>query len=317
MSRFPRIHIVLLVAMFLGACTLPGAATPTPFTFPTPNLTHTAIFAPSPTPGQEGTQEPQATPGDDIPQDTAEPSDGTALPTSTLLSGGIPSATVSSNQERPNGTLITAAYMTSPPTLDGDLGDWSGMTAYDANQTVPSGGENWTGSGDLSATYYIGWDANYLYLAVRRTDDTFVQLSYGRYMYKGDDIEVQIDGDLSGDFFSGVMSSDDYQIGLSPGNFSTLDPEAYRWFPTYAEGWLYTVDIGVKQVGSGYDMEARIPWSVLGVSPSSGGYYGFAMALSDNDQAGTAVWESMVASVGTRTLTDPTTWGTLHLEPSQ
>jgi hypothetical protein len=213
--------------------------------------------------------------------------------------------------------LITAAYMASPPTIDGNLGEWSGMTAYDANQTVPSGAENWTGSADLSASFYIGWDSNYLYVAVQRTDDTFVQLSYGRLLYKGDDVEIQIDGDLSGDFFSGVMSSDDYQIGLSPGNFSTLDPEAYRWFPTYSEGWVYTVDIAVKQSGSGYDMEARIPWSTLGISPSNGANYGFALALSDNDQAGTSVWESMVASVGTRTLTDPTTWGTLQLEASQ
>lgn len=309
-----RLITLLLLATMIGACTLPGAATPTPFTFPTPNLTHTAIFAASPTPGQEGTPEPgespQATSDLDNPPGTDEPQDdGTALPTSTVRSG-------TGNQVRDNGVLINAAYFSSPPTIDGELGEWGSITAYDANQTVPSGGENWTGAGDLSATFYVGWDANYLYLAVRRSDDTFVQLSYGRYLFRGDDVEIQIDADLSGDFFSGVMSSDDYQIGLSPGNFSTLDPEAYRWYPTYLEGWVYTATVAAKQVGTGYDLEARIPWSALGITPSEGAAYGFALALSDNDQAGKSVWESMVASVGTRTLTDPTTWGTLKLNPA-
>jgi hypothetical protein len=314
-----RILILLLLAFVIGACTLPGAATPTPFTFPTPNLTHTAIFASSPTPGQDSTaepdQSPQATTGDDSPEGTSEPStDGTVMPTSTVR---IPTATVSANQERENGSTITAAYFSSPPTIDGDLGEWSGFTDYDADQTVPSGGENWSGASDLSASFYVGWDANYLYLAVSRRDDVFVQISYGRYMFRGDDIEIQIDSDLSGDFFSNGMSSDDYQIGLSPGNFNTLEPEAYRWYPTYLEGWVYTVTVAAEQDGTGYDLEARIPWSVLGITPTEGAYYGFALALSDNDQVGRSVWESMVASVGTRTLTDPTTWGTLNLGPTE
>jgi hypothetical protein len=316
MARFSRLLIVIILGSILGACTLPGAATPTPFTFPTPNLTHTAIFAASPTPETDVT--PIATTSEDAAPGTSEPEgDGTQLPTSTARPQvGIPSATVSTNQERDNGVLINAAYFSSPPTIDGDLGEWGGRTAYDANQTVPSGGENWTGAADLSATFYVGWDSNYLYLAVRRTDDTFVQISYGRYLFRGDDVELQIDADLSGDFFSGVMSSDDYQIGLSPGNFNTLEPEAYRWYPTYLEGWIYTATVAAKQVGTGYDMEARIPWAAMGITPSEGGTFGFALALSDNDQTGKSVWESMVASVGTRTLTDPTTWGTLKLDPA-
>ncbi|MGD8604015.1 MAG: sugar-binding protein [Anaerolineales bacterium] len=321
MARSPRLLIVIILGSILGACTLPGAATPTPFTFPTPNLTHTAIFAASPTPGQEGTPEPdsspQATSESDATPGTPESSDDAPMPTSTVRSqAGIPSATISANRERDNGVIISADYFSSAPTIDGNLDEWNGMTAYEANQTVPSGGDNWTGSNDLSATFYVGWDANYLYVAVRRSDDVFVQISYGRYMFRGDDVEIQIDADLSGDFFSGVMSSDDYQIGLSPGNFSTLDPEAYRWYPTYLEGWIYTATVAAKQVGTGYDLEARIPWAALGITPSEGGTYGFALALSDNDQVGKSIWESMVASVGIRTLTDPTTWGTLKLSPT-
>ena len=47
-------HIVLLVLVGLAAavvaCEIPGTTSPTPFALPTPNLTLTAIFAPTDTP---------------------------------------------------------------------------------------------------------------------------------------------------------------------------------------------------------------------------------------------------------------------------
>jgi hypothetical protein len=52
----------------------------------------------------------------------------------------------------------------------------------------------------------------------------------------------------------------------------------------------------------------------MSVTPLAGGRYGFALSLSDNDVAGSSTFQSMVSSVDTRELTDPTTWGTLILE---
>jgi hypothetical protein len=178
--------------------------------------------------------------------------------------------------------------------------------------------EGWTGASDLSATFYIGWDNTALYLGVRRTDDTFVQISWGRYMYRGDDVEIQLDADLAGDYYTTSMSNDDYQIGLSPGNFSSIDPEVYRWYPRALESWLNAAEVDAKRINGGYELEARIPWSTMSVTPIAGGRYGFALSLSDNDLAGTSTFQSMVSSVSTRTLSDPTTWGTLILEaPSE
>src|SRR3989304_1762171 len=48
-SSYRILALALLFAVTAG-CTLPGAASPTQFTFPTPNLTHTAIFAAMQTP---------------------------------------------------------------------------------------------------------------------------------------------------------------------------------------------------------------------------------------------------------------------------
>ena len=133
-------------------------------------------------------------------------------------------------------------------------------------------------------------------------------------MYRGDDIEIQLDTNLAGDFYTTYLSSDDYQIGLSPGNFDSIDSEAYRWYPRNLESWLTSVVIEAVLTNGGYDLEAKIPWSVFGITPASGSRFGFALSLSDNDLVGVSTWQSMVSSVNTRRTADPTTWGTLILE---
>ncbi len=316
-----RIIQILLVAslLFLSGCTLPGAASPTPFTFPTPNLTHTAIFAATPTeteppptlPPLESTGSP--TPLLTIITATPDGTQAGTTPGETATQGPTLTSVPTSTDRRPNGEIITAAYLSTAPTIDGSLGEWT-TTTYRAENVLSYASAGWTGASDLSADYLIGWDANYLYLGVRRFDDTFVQVSTGRYMYRGDDVEIQIDLDLEGDYSTTLVSSDDYQVGLSPGNFDGLAPEAYRWFPRSVEGSLVSVDVAAEKSSNGYSLEARIPWTVFGHTPAANERFGFALSLSDNDQPGVSDWQSMVSSVSTRRVADPTTWGTLALE---
>ncbi len=313
--RLIRLLTVIILTLALNACSLLGAASPTPFTFPTPNLTHTAIFA--------------STPSETPPVPTLEPLAGSETPvvfqaTSTVLSGQptstpitvSPSPTVSlapgTTDTRPNGTPVTAAFLTSPPIIDGDLSEWT-STSYVVNQALSYANANWSGAADLSATYYLGWDADYLYLAVLRIDDTFAQVSTGRYMYKGDDVEIQLDADLPADYASKSLSGDDFQVGLSPGNFGTLPPEAHLWFPRSQERTLGSVQVKAVKSNGGYSLEAKIPWSTFGVTAESGDRFGFALSLSDNDSTGVSTWQSMISSVTTRRVADPTTWGTLVL----
>ncbi len=299
---------VMLLSIIVSACTFPGAASPTPFTFPTPNLTHTAIFdaTATSTPLIQVLTSTGTPPVDVLPTYTGTPQDATTTPPiSTVLPG-----------QRPNGTPVVAAFMSAAPIIDGELSEWN-TAVYKVDQALPYARANWTGPSDLSATYYIGWDTSNLYIAVKRTDDQFVQISSGRYMYKGDDIEIQIDADLDGDFTTTTLSADDFQIGLSPGNFGSRSEEAYRWYPRAQESWLTTVVVKAIKRDQGYDLEAKIPWVVFGVTPSEGTSYGFALSLSDNDLPGTATWQSMVSHVITRKLANPTTWGTLTLgEPT-
>jgi hypothetical protein len=208
---------------------------------------------------------------------------------------------------------VEAAQLASPPTIDGDLADWK-STAYAVNACV-FGCAQRTGDSDLSGTYYLGYDGSNLYLAVQVRDDKFVQVSSGTNMYQGDDVEIQLDANLATDFSSTSLTSDDYQIGLSAGNFGSISPQAYRWYPHAAAGSLTTAVVKAKKTSDGYALEAKLPWAVFGLTPSAGNRFGLALSLSDNDLSGSATQQSLVSSVGTRKLLNPTTWGTLVLGP--
>jgi hypothetical protein len=305
MSRRVPLLVAAALAAAAFACDIPGAASPTPFALPTPNLTLTAIFAPTQTPTEAvATETPVVAP--------ATISVATLTPTASATNvPGAPTATVNPAAGRPNGTPLSAVNLAVAPAIDGDLSDWTGVSYGLAACTF--GCNLRSGDSDLSGTFFLGYDATNLYLAVQVRDDKYVQVSSGRNMYLGDDVEIQFDANLVTDFSSTSLTSDDYQIGLTAGNFGTVAPQAYRWYPRSAEGSLTAVVVKAKQVGDGYALEAKIPWTVFGVTPVAGNKYGFAISLSDDDQAGTAVQQSMVSSVGTRKLLNPTTWGTLVL----
>jgi len=295
----PRPWLLPLAAVLAAAvaCDLPGAAPPTPFVFPTPNETLTAVFAPTPT-----------APAVDVPSPTPPPTVAATVVTPVVAP---PTATLGSLSSRPNGSVLEALHLASAPTIDGDLAEWASLPY--ASDRIVYGSSRWTGAGDVSAKFALGWDAAYLYLAVRVTDDKYVQVASGDDIWMGDEVEVQLDADLAGDYHTASISSDDHQLGLSAGNFGSLGPSAYRWYPQALRGSLSTSTVAGRLTSGGYDLEARIPWAVFSINPVEGARYGFALSVSDNDAVGVAAQHSMVSSVSTRKLLNPTTWGTLAL----
>ena len=284
------------LTLVVFACTLPGAVPPTPFVFPTANQTLTAIFAPT----LETSPSPPT--AEVVPTIALTPA-GT-LPTSASVTPGT-------LLSRPNGTPVEASFLAQAPTVDGDLGEWS-TTPYSLTQIV-YGASRWSGLADSSAVFYLGWDDTNLYLAARVTDEKYVQISKGSSLYLGDSLEIQLDADLASDFLVAELSGDDYQIGLSAGNFGSIATGAYRWYPSSKSGVPANLVVAGKSTSSGYTLEASIAWSVFAVTPAEGSRYGFVVSVSDNDAVGTAAQQSLVSSVSTRTLTNPTTWGTIVL----
>ncbi|RME05745.1 MAG: hypothetical protein D6803_08255 [Anaerolineae bacterium] len=260
-----------------------GAVSPTPVTFPTvtppPPLPPTATFPP-PTP---------------IPPPTWTPVTSYAGPAMR------------------SGVSIVAARR-SPPTIDGYLTDWS-ETIYPASYPV-YGADAISNADDLSSKVMVAWDDHYLYIGARVDDDAYIQNATGKYLYRGDSVEVLLDTNVAGDFYYDVLSPDDYQLGVSPGNPTRgVNTEAYLWYPSSLAGPVTSVQIGVLSLPGGYHLELAIPWSLFNVTPFVGQHFGFAFSVSDNDTGSQNVQQSMVSSVPTRVLTRPTTWGDLTLGP--
>jgi hypothetical protein len=307
-----KARITLAVAagllVLLASCNFPGSPAPTPFVFTTPDRTLTAIYAPlltlTPEPVQAHTATQQIVLPSPFPPTESSPTlEASATPPSTPTRTPPPLR---------SGASIEAVYLDNPPTLDGILSEWS-QSAYSVRYMVYGAGAR-SGEDDLSATVMVGWDSTYLYLGARVNDDRYVQEARGVNLFKGDSLEVLLDADLAGDFNVGSLNADDFQLGISPGSpYPGESPEAYLWYPSSRQGGRPEVRIAARAWEGGYDVEAAVPWSLFGVTPVSGAAYGFAFSVSDNDQVGEQVQESMVSTVSTRRLADPTTWGSLIL----
>ena len=232
-------------------------------------------------------------------------------PTSTLP------VTAVATQILPGSGAVTANFTTTPPTIDGNLSDWAGNIAASSNNRVYNVA-GWDGSEDVTAVWQLTWDNGNLYVAVMVTDDTHVQTASGNQIFRGDSVDMQFDTARDADFGDG-LSPDDFQITLSPGDFAGSGPTAFRYQGTASGAILDApggniVTVAAQQTASGYTLEAAIPWSDLNLVASEGLTIGLALNANDNDTAGTAVQEVMVSHMPNRTLTNPTTWGTLTLK---
>lgn len=337
MENRPFLPIILLIIVIIAsACGFVPTPAPT-LSFATPDLTLTAIFSvlvtpeadtPIPdTPIAVSTDTPVA------PTDTATvyvtPNIETMAPTLTSVAATaianftdtpVPTATftppptpVPTQPVRP-GPVVYAPYLSPAPKIDGSLGDWEGD--WISASYVVFGKANRDNSADLSSRFKIGWDWNYLYLAVQVTDDIYAQNAKAANLYLGDSLEVLLDVNLAADFNSEALSSDDYQLGISGRELTNDDPgEAYLWYPQASAGSKSKVVIQGRPTDVGYRMEVAIPWSVFGMSPTSGQHYGFAFSVSDNDNPLDDEQHSMVSNVPERKLTNPQTWGNLILIP--
>lgn len=342
-KRLRLIFSLGILVVVLTGCTLPGFSTPTPFSFPTPDRTMTALFEPTQAvpatsapddstsdPGSEGdqatatadvlpTNTQEVAPTDDV-QNTAPPPAPTA--TKTAISYVGPAVR--------SGPTVVATKRTFGITIDGSKADWTLPWQYVIDYVVYGGG-NWTGEDDSSGDIMAAWDEDYLYLVVKVKDDKYVQEGEKEKIYLGDSIEIVFDRYVSGDYYLQAMTGDDYQLGISPGRYgietcmivngkvsvgcTPEPPQAYLWAPKANAGVKSAVKIAAIAGTSHYQVEFKIPWDLLGVTnPNVGDHYGFAISISDNDAAGTLKQQTMISNVSTRFYADPTTWGDLYLK---
>jgi hypothetical protein len=218
---------------------------------------------------------------------------------------------------------LRSTYATSPPTLDGDLADWE---QADFISVTPTSGVFDTESAttddpdDFSFSFAVRNDEQYLYVAVRVTDDIIVldtnpdPTEKDARAWMDDAIEVFIDGNHShspdardtagvefktgGEFsivangavtskMSGVpLKNGDKDYWTSQGSYSPAPGAAYQ------SPW----DSEAKE----FAIEARFHYRIMGEAVGPGSTIGFTISAHDDDNGGdrdaALYWKGMGSS---------------------
>ncbi len=202
--------------------------------------------------------------------------------------------------------------------IDGKLDDWPATPDFvldDQSQLAYSLTlKSWGGPQDLSASAWVGWSTDGLYFAFDVVDDVHVQPKADSDIWHGDYMELQFDTLLEKDYTNPGMNDDDYQIGLSLGDFDKVPPVAYAWFngPDSA-GPVKSIQMAYTQTEAGYILEVFIPVEALkGIVLTEGATFGMNISPSDTDNAGEGQ-KAMLSTSSIRTYADPRTFGKIVL----
>ncbi|MGB0383320.1 MAG: sugar-binding protein [Ardenticatenaceae bacterium] len=315
----PSLESVVSEATAIPTAPPTATATPTPTSTATQAQTQTPTFIATTTPST--ILEPTWTPSPNIippspSPNVASPSPNVASPSPNVASPSPTVALPTLNVARPinNGANLQAARRTFDITVDGQLSEWANVRGIDINNYV-SPSQNYTGPQDLSGNVRAAWDDQYLYLAAEVTDDNIVQESQGDQLHNGDGIELFWDGNLAEDFEVNSYNGDDVQIVFTPGSLVNNESNLYYVHHSGSGNNGQGIEVWSWQTATGYNIEIRIPWSVLAVTPQSGATFGYAIALSDNDTPGSGEQETQIATTINPPRQQPTAWSNFILDP--
>lgn len=275
---------------------------------PTPTPTVRARPSRSPTPTPTPTLIPTTT-----QTQTASP---TASPTEIPTSIPLPTSTQRGFTPLRSGNSpdFYAVRRKFDINMDGQLNEWGNIGILRVNNYL-SQPENHFGPQDLSGVVRAVWDEQHLYLAAQVTDDQIIQEGQGDQLHNGDAIQLFWDSNLEGDFAVNQYNGDDIQIIFTPGSIVNNLNNLYYVYQSGGGNNGDGIEVWSWQTEVGYDLEIRIPWTVLGAYPQSGATFGYAIAFSDDDTPGSAEQETQLATTINNPQQQPTRWGNFILEP--
>lgn len=138
-----------------------------------------------------------------------------------------------------------------------------------------------TDANDLSGDIFLAWDDKFLFVTAKIQDDSLIAKRAGEQIWRDDLLELFIDPQGDG-FKWGSMQ--DIQLGLSPG---PLGARSWVWPRKFDPVKRGAVQLEIKTRPDGYDIEAKIAWGLLGITPGKGVKFGLTPALHDIDKDGT------------------------------
>jgi len=209
-------------------------------------------------------------------------------------------------------------HQVSGITIDGDLKDWPSEPDFMLDQAdhivYQVSPNSWKGPEDLSAKAWVGWTEEGLYFAFNVKDDHHIQSASDETLWHGDHMEIQLDTQLEEDYDNPGMNKDDYQIGLSLGNFAEIPMTSYAWFNgPNSPGPVDGIQMAYTVIEDGYILEVFIPKTSLpGFEFKEGFKFGMNISPSDADKAGEGQ-KTMLSTSKIRTYADPRTFGKITL----
>ena len=118
---------------------------------------------------------------------------------------------------------------------------------------------------------------------------------------------------LEKDYNAQTMNDDDYQIGVSVGDFARVPPVAYAWFNGPQAAGVIAIRQAQLQTTGGYILEIFIPKELLnGITLTDGATLGMNISPSDADSE-TDGQKVMMSTSPKRTYADPRTFGKITL----
>lgn len=198
-------------------------------------------------------------------------------------------------------------YFNGAPVIDGEV-------IHDAGYT-PSAVANVTkqviGTSDNESNIRLTWDANYLYVGTVVWDNhayTNTLYNDSPELWNDDAVEIFIDPlNTKLPYFDANLHR---QITVK---YSTVGVPPQVAIRGNASGIVYASQkVNTPIYVGGYSVEVAIPWSNLGISPQTGTYIGFDVAIDDDDNGGSR--DSQLAWKGTAgNWQNASAWGNLLL----
>ncbi len=158
------------------------------------------------------------------------------------------------------------------PAIDGNVDEvWNTVAAQTIDHVIYTPPSS---QADLSADFKTMYDNQALYILVNVADDQLVSDSTEPWLDDG--VEVFIDADNSK---SNTYGDDDYQFHFDWDSSAPAMGENHHNKTT-------GVEYAFARSDKGYRLEARLPWSTLGVTPAPGQRIGLDVQVNDDDDGG-------------------------------
>ena len=188
---------------------------------------------------------------------------------------------------------LVVPYAEATPDIDGDLGEYAALDTFDIPHTHLWEGET-TDAADLTGSFSVSYDDDFLYVAVTVIDDTVVSNIAPNDVkghWRSDSVEITIDPQGSG---ASEHTLTTFKTGIFPfdteGNVQAeRDADANQGLISITAPGM---EVASARTDDGYALEVAIPWDALPAELAAGDTFGFDVLLYDCDKADAAVGEN-------------------------